>query len=332
MVLALMIGGSILLAHEAKAAEKQRGRSIEFSDRKSSEVATNLNQMGSRKDGLRQLEDDLGKPFQTFNPKSSLDGVFNVPTYPQPNGPVIPSKRARELLDKQKNWIFLTPEDIGGALKEEEIFKFRKYDKDGQEKKEATPLEKFMEREEAERNPNSKKNDKNEKMDSKEYDLTAFVKRKEFKPGYDESALPESLRDSEQSLKKLFDSDSPSSLAPVSPANSFSDVFGLGSSAALKPATENPNIAKYRELLDQRAPVPANPFGAMSGVSSMSPLDSFGARHDSFTPAPAFGTVSLPTGPSFFDAKSLNPAPASRIDTPRIGPPTPTFAVPQRKF
>src|SRR6266404_8834990 len=87
---ALMLGASLFFASNGHAGEKQRGRPIEFSDRKSNEVTTNLNQMGSRRDGLRQLEDDLGKPFQTLSPKSSLDGIFTPPIR-QSAAPNVPS-------------------------------------------------------------------------------------------------------------------------------------------------------------------------------------------------------------------------------------------------
>jgi len=110
--------------------------------------------------------------------------------------------------------------------------------------------------------------------------------------------MPETLRESEQNLKKLFDADATSSLAPVAPANSFADIFGLGSAAPK--VTENPNITKYREILDTRSsPIPANPFGSIPGVSSIVPADSFGTRHDSFAPTPALGAIGLPSAPSF---------------------------------
>src|SRR6266436_5241183 len=156
ILLALTLGGSFLPTSGVYAGEKQRGRPIEFSDRKTDAVTTNLNQMGSQKNGLRQLEDDLGKPFQTFSPKSSLDGIFTPPMRPS-GGPVIPSKRAKELIERQKNWVFMNPDDLSGGLTEEEIFKLRKYDKDGQEKKETSALERFMERQQADRNPSAKK-------------------------------------------------------------------------------------------------------------------------------------------------------------------------------
>src|SRR5258708_1605842 len=200
---ALILGASLLFEYPGMAQERQRGRPIEFSDRKSNEVTTNLNQMGSRRDGLRQLEDDLGKPFQTLSPRSSLDGIFTPPIR-QPSAPNVPSKRAKELMERQKNWIFMTPEDLAGAPTEGDIFKLREYDKDGQEKKKSSPLERFMEKQKAERKGTLKKSG------SKEDDLEMSLTGKDRKLEHDDSALPEGLRESEQALKKLFESDATS--------------------------------------------------------------------------------------------------------------------------
>lgn len=324
---ALILGVSLLFTCNGQAGEKQRGRSIEFSDRRTDEVTTNLNQMGSRKDGLRQLEDDLGKPFQTFNPKSSLDGMFTPPMRP-PSSPAIPSKRAKELMERQKNWIFMTPEDLTDAPTEEDIFKLREYDKDGQEKKKSSALERFMEKQQAERKGTRKK------TDSKEDDLEMTLKEKGKKSENDDPSMPEGLRDSEQNLKKLFDSDAISrSLSPIAPANSFADVFGLGSPSSTPTPTENPNIAKYRQLLDSHAPPsPTDPFSSIPGASPIAPVDSFSPRHDSFAPTPALGSIALPTAQGLPDFKSFSQVPPPRVDPPRIAPPAPTFTVPQRKF
>ncbi len=319
---ALMLGASLFFASNGHAGEKQRGRPIEFSDRKSDEVTTNLNQMGGRKDGLRQLEDDLGKPFQTFNPNSSLDGMFTPPVR-QPSAPSIPSKRAKELMERQKNWVFMSPEDLAGTPTEEDIFKLREYDKDGQEKKKLSPLERFMEKQQAERNRTLKKSD------SKEDDLELALKGKDKKSEHDDSGLPESLRESEQTLKKLFESDATSSsLAPIAPANSFADIFGLGSPSPTLTAPENPYKEKYDRLFPSMPSSPADNFSSIPGASHVSPVDSFTPRHDSF--APALGSISFPTAPGLPDIRNFSPPP--RVDAPRMAPPTPTFTVPQRKF
>src|SRR5437016_413772 len=120
----LMLAAILLsaLAASTVAGEKKRARAIEFSDPQSNEATTNTNQATSRKDGLRQLEEELFQPFQSL-PKSSLDGIMpNLPG-PRPTAqPVISNKRAKEMRERMKNWIFMAPEDQIKGLKPEEIF------------------------------------------------------------------------------------------------------------------------------------------------------------------------------------------------------------------
>src|SRR5438309_368181 len=117
----IAIAAAGLLVYGAHGADTRRGRSIEFSEPRSAEVITNLNQLTAKKDGLKQLEEDLYRPLQTFTPKSSLDGFFDPPERPR-SAAVVPSKRARELLERKRNWIFLDPDDDSAGPTAESIF------------------------------------------------------------------------------------------------------------------------------------------------------------------------------------------------------------------
>src|SRR5215471_7820660 len=105
--IAWMLSGAILagIVLSAVAGDKQRARAIEFSDPQSSNGSTN--QAASRKDGLRQLEEELFQPFQQLAPKSSLDGVMPSSQQPPPtvNRPAIPNKRAKEMRERMKYWM-----------------------------------------------------------------------------------------------------------------------------------------------------------------------------------------------------------------------------------
>ena len=129
----------------AQAGGKQRGRSIEFSEPKSDEVTTNLHQLTSKKDGLKQLEEDLYKPLQIVHAQEFARRRRRSAS-PPPAGPVIQSKRAKELLERRKNWVFMSPEDLLAGPTVEEILKAPEYDADGQEKKELPPLERYYQR------------------------------------------------------------------------------------------------------------------------------------------------------------------------------------------
>src|SRR5205085_6669548 len=96
------------------------------------------------------LEHDLYKPLQNFSPRSSLDGM-DAPT-PQPSvAHVIQSKKVRELLERRKNWVFTSPDDLTGASKAEDIFNLPEYGADGKENKKTAAVENFYERLERER-------------------------------------------------------------------------------------------------------------------------------------------------------------------------------------
>src|SRR5512137_1118385 len=101
---ALAVSG--VLVGSAQAGSRESGRSIEFSAPRSDEVTTNLHQLTSKKNGLKQLEEDLYRPLQSFAPKSSLEGVVAPPVRP-PSSSVIESKRVKELLERRKNWVFM---------------------------------------------------------------------------------------------------------------------------------------------------------------------------------------------------------------------------------
>ena len=60
--------------------------------------------------------------------------------------PAIQSKRVKELLERRKNWVFMSPEDLVGAPTVEEILKAPELGPDGQEKKELPALERYYER------------------------------------------------------------------------------------------------------------------------------------------------------------------------------------------
>src|ERR1035441_1606605 len=74
-----------------------------------------------------------------FTPKSSLEGVVAPPPRP-PAESVIQSKRVRELLERRKNWVFMTPEDLLAGPTVDDILKTPQYDANGEEKKELSPM------------------------------------------------------------------------------------------------------------------------------------------------------------------------------------------------
>src|SRR2546423_2975415 len=114
---------------------------------KSSEVTTNAQPFKPAQGTLKQLEQDLFKPFETRSPKGSLDGAF-IPEMPEPRAttPAIQSKRAKELLERRRDWVFETPEEILATPLTEDILSGRGKEKDKTDKSNLSPLERFYER------------------------------------------------------------------------------------------------------------------------------------------------------------------------------------------
>src|ERR1051326_6825810 len=130
----------------ATADEQKSDQSAGSSASKGSGITTNSLPSRRKGDGLKSLEQDLFKPFETIAPRGSLDGAF-VPSSPEapPAAPVIQSKRAKELLERRRDWVFETPEEILAAPSTEGIP--NKRDKNqSDDKSQLSPVERFYDR------------------------------------------------------------------------------------------------------------------------------------------------------------------------------------------
>jgi hypothetical protein len=342
----MAVAGSGLLLCSAHAGGEPRDRSVGFSEARSDEVTTNLHQLTIRKDGLMQLEEDLYRPLQMLAPQSSLEGVVAPPSRPAA-GPLIQNKRVMELLERRKNWVFMSPEDLLAGPTVDEILKSPRYDANGQEKKELRPMEQFYQRLVTKRpdgiNPSQATGD----------DL--FGPPKTANPrnqpaSHDDSDLPSGLRESALALKHLVEPEtSGDPLARNAAHSSFSDVFGLGDRTLSKeqvlarsklldeqrslvdpgwqrPAAANP-LNPVPSLADAARPT-GTPAAGVSGLPSVAVHRGLEAQMD--VTHPLLGPVGLPD----VNAQALGlprSAPAlPTVATPRMV--APTFTAPKRTF
>jgi hypothetical protein len=332
-----------MLVCTAHAAGRQRGRPIEFSAPRSDEVTTNLHQLTNKKDGLRQLEEDLYKPLQSFAPKSSLEGV--VAPSVRPSAPsVIQNKRVKELLERRKNWVFMTPEDLLGGPTVDEILKAPQFETDGQEKQDLPSFDRYYQRLAAKRpvanRPNPAEEDEllstARELDPQE-DL-AFP---------DDSDLPTGLRESADELKRLFDpagSDSP--FARAATHGTFSDTFGLGANTLSKEQLRERKefMDEYRSFVDPtwRPPAvatPDNPLAAIAGTaptaglpSSPTPVPRRGLDAQLDIISPVLGPAGLPDVNANALGQTRPTAVFPKIESARATPVAPTFTAPKRSF
>jgi hypothetical protein len=355
-LLSLLVGGAWMalagigaLGGLSLAAAAEGGRPIEFSDPKGSELSTNLYQLTNKKDSLKQLEDNLYQSLRPFAPKSAGDDD-SLPLPTESAVPAIPSKRARELLERRNNYMFMTPEDLMKGPTAEEVLKLKEYGPDGQEKKKLTPLEQYYQRQEAKRAVAQKSK---EASDDSFRDSSTTDHSRDFAAPRQEATLPESLRDTEQALKNLFgNAPAENATAQVPKRNPYSDIFGLGETTA-SPI----DIQKHKKVLESLSsisdPVPQRPTPGVDGlnplVSSLglaprttqiipSVLDLPAPKsHD--VPAAQLGTINpifSPAGPQdvnaqLLDQTSLSPI-APKTEAPRSSVPTPIFSSPRRPF
>jgi hypothetical protein len=337
-----------LLVCSVHAAGRQRGRPIEFSVPRSDEVTTNLHQLTNKKDGLKQLEEDLYKPLQSFTPKSSLEGVV-APSVRPPSQSVIQNKRVKELLERRKNWVFMTPEDLLGGPTVDEILKTPQFGADGQEKKEPQTFERYYQRLAAKRPAANKP--------SKTKDDELFGPPRKSNPQdepalSDGSELPSGLRESAEALNNLFEpggSDSP--FARATTHGSFSDTFGLGANTLSKERMQEHKkfMDEYRSVVDpswrppavatpgnplvtvaDTAPTVGKPAAGLPGSSSPAPHRGLDAQSDVINPL--LGPAGLP------DVNALalgqtRPTPGfPKVESTRVAPVAPTFTAPKRSF
>lgn len=329
----------------AQTAGRQRSRPIEFSEPRSDEVTTNLHQLTSKKDGLKQLEEDLYAPLQSFAPRSSLEGV----TAPPPRAPApsaIQSKRIKELLERRKNWVFMTPEDLLSAPTVEQILKAPEYGADGQEKKDVRPINGYYDR------LSPRRPGKQKASPTAEEDLFSVARKRpspDVAPGREESDLPSGVKESALALKSFFEMDESGSRSEAAKAGSLSDPFGLGG----KPPSQEQVLEhkklmdRYHVLVDPSWHPPAAPragtllpaFGEGSQPATKAATDPFGVARETAHKGldaqldvinPLLGPPGLPD----VNAKALGQSrPAlPKVDARRVIPTVPDFAAPKRAF
>jgi hypothetical protein len=346
--LAAFVGGS--LAASAGADEQQPAPPAAAP--KSASVQTPAPETTPKKnDGLKRLEQDLFKPFRGFSSDDSLDGVRN-PSFsaPAPNAPQ--SKHAKELMDRRKNWAFMTPEElITGKAKEDPSETQGKSDEE-KEKSLLSPIERYYQSLYLHKPP--AKNSPGKSLSGTEKEKSAFDPA-----GYQDdpgSGSSSSVDENHRTAKKSFDTksfDTTSGKTPaVQPKQSgfFPDVFAL---ERPKPSSEEEAIDKARLESYKRslglAPTPVfnskplSPFGdpADPARNIFNPAVTVDSAPSIAKPAgfgiPSAGVAS-PTlslsdpGSKNSSVSSFTPA-LPKVEPPKSSlPPQPTFTAPRRAF
>jgi hypothetical protein len=346
--------GAALVAN-AQTAAKERGRPIEFSVPKSGEISTNLHELTSKKDSLKQLEEDLYKPLESFRPESSLDGVI-VPPPRSPSAPPIQSKRVKELLERRKNWVFMSPEDLVSSPSAEDVLKTPQIGPDGQEKRELPPLVRYYRRlsnKQAELNNPLQFKEKDKDKSEDLFGMPTKSDSRDARVPQEDLMTPSGVRDSAQALNKLVESDrSEGRFSRVAAHGDMSDVFGFGTQPLSKEQMQEHKkfMDNYLSMVDPgwHPPVvvtPENLFSTLTADTASSAAKPAVGLPGALSPAvpsaieaqmdvtsPRLGPAGLPD----LNAHALGQTRAAPVlpmsDPTRVPPAAPTFAVPKRAF
>jgi hypothetical protein len=345
--MAVIAGGGLNIC--GVRADEKSAEPKESSGSRSSIAITNSAAFKPKQNGLKQLEQDLFKPFENFSPKGSLDGAY-VPSMPppQPAAPAVQSKRAKELLERRRDWVFETPDEIlAHTSSTDDVMNRHEKDKKGEDKMNLSPLERFYERLYGkEKNQSAQKGKKRDDMSDSRKPATLTDESE----ADDDSDLPLAVRESQREMKKLLAPRERKGGSPSEPVSAFSDVFGLGKNTQSREEIEmqKERMDRYKELVG--LPVsprlqsdPLKPLRDIVGTSPRSPgllptMDALGSlpQQNAFGVQSSSGIIGpnsslLPQGATIHTTPSLAPV-LPKIDPPKTLPPPVTFGAPRRVF
>jgi hypothetical protein len=311
-----------------------------------SEAATDSNQhqSGDKKDGLKELEDDLFKPMKrTFSPKGSLEGVLLVPPQTRNSNRTVPqTKKEKELEQERKEWVFISADELTAEPTMEEIFNIREYGPDGLEKKKLSPMERYVERMEARSNGGTNSNKGRDSNRRGAGNQTAARKDLDIP---EDSKQPKKGEESLDRIQKLFSASAEKTALPGTEHHgTLSDIFGLGEN---KPSAEwtkaqKGRLEEFKQIIGF-TPTPvfnSDSFSAAHGMGDplpKSPSPSWASSRMNWDQWGKINPTPAPGGIPDFSSKgygqpSFGPAPPAKVEQFNLAPPTPNFNAPRRPF
>jgi hypothetical protein len=327
---------------------QQRGRSIEFSETRSDAPSTTTTNLESTtRKPLRNLNQAVQKPFDIFNGADAFNGTLGPPQQYKNSDPNMTPRRMRELkkrLERERDWVFMSEDDMLGKQTPEEMLNLEEYDEYGVPKSKKSRLELYYERMHNAREAavtnraNAVQRDEDRKGEG-EGSRNAAVeaeKRSIFANAPDAEAKRPVVSDSNRSQANQSSLTSP--MMPATAEKRFADFFGFSSPEPEKferSAASQARMQEFRDkVIEYRAPAAASFAAPAPSVSAPTfSAGSFGSGGFAPSPAPAppvgFSSFSAPatrpySTPSVFAAPP--PAPSYRPAA------APTFDLPKRKF
>jgi hypothetical protein len=323
-------------ARSAWAPPVRRGPSIQSSEAKNDTVSTNVSVLTEKNNNnLLRLEEDLSRPFQMLGRDAAGGSARMLPR--PPAGPVIQSKQVRELLDRQKNWVFTKPEDQVSGLTGEEMMGMPPLDEEGREKSEKPTFERYFEdlvRGDAggtNRVPDSLA----DSLESRDE-----LARREDLPDPARDAARAELNDKESGLRQWVKDDSTIRVLPnLNAAPAMPDLFDTKGADSWQMRAQESRLDQFKQSLQAELPKSTAPglSGLPAAGANLGPVSSGSSL---FNPSPSLpaatkagsagnSTLSLPTPPTLSGGAEAAYTPPP---TPRPPPASPFMSIPKRKF
>ncbi|HLH55560.1 MAG TPA: hypothetical protein VKY92_18315 [Verrucomicrobiae bacterium] len=325
---------------------QQPRRALELSETNTAEILTNLNQLTIKKDGLKELDDQL-REINSFSKGKLFESRFNMP-YNAPRA--LPNKTIKELIDRKNNWN-LSPEELGTGLSSMELDAISKFREDGSDSK-GSSLQQFYDAlnhssqaQNSNAKPQKKASDQGTQSGSRlEDDLATFG---------DDSKLPAGIRDKAETLRNNLSQDPTSVFGRSRGRSSFDNFFGLEPNT--KTTTGSGTKTSVDSFLEQFKKAMDGPSfsGIDPGLRSLLPNDNTSkeipsvptidslksTRRHEFTDTTAGQLSTLPNTTVIPDINATilnqwNPLyTPPRLELPKYTPPTPpNMEFPRRKF
>jgi len=298
-------------------------------------TSTNVNQLKTKQ--LReelfqqQLQKDVIRSLNLFGSKGSLRGVAPPPIRP-PAAPLARNKQIKQLLEREKNWAFMTPDDLKEEQTLEEIFKLRRYDDGRQPREELSFLGRYYESLDRDRFGGTNRS-------GGHFD----ARRDELFSAQDQATLPGTpLFQTENKFKDLFGASAgPTSSPGRDGGGIFFELFGVAELGQTgRTPAQKALLDEFKQLLETRSPLgaPATAAGAFGGPAD--PISSLSAQGLQPRPTvePLFGSINAGTGARPAALPDLNAkAPAQSSLAPALPAesarsPATTLTFPKRKF
>lgn len=350
LTLAFFAGACLFSTSAYAQGETRPRRAIELSETNNTEVLNRLNQLTDKKEGLKELQGEWSKAFESLSFENRANEGALPPQYTPPRPTPIPSKRMKEFLERKRTWM-LTPDDLLPENSSDDWLNDAG-NGSGRKDRNKSSLKQFSEALDRRKTDNSKPDSM---KGDEEGDLLKTPSLMPDNSLQDDPSLPAGIRNSAKNLRSWLGNETEqSALNPVETRSTFEDFFGFGNNrpnqeqekaqkayldryqtevlgiSGLSPSLSTPNPL-MNALAPANSPLQAAYSGGLESAASGLKPDNLGQT------AGTLNSVLTPLAVPDLNSKALNQwnplYTTPRPDPPKTAPVTfPSMDFPRRRF